>query len=67
MNKPRSPLRAFRFERNLTQSDLAREVNLSTSSISKLENDESSHPNVRRILKYCRNNNLKPELFYPYD
>ena len=67
MNKPRSPLRAFRFEHNLKQSDLAKEMNLSTTAISKLENDSSSHPTVRRVLKYCRNNNLPPELFFPYD
>ena len=67
MNKLRSPLRAFRFERNLKQSDLAKEMNVSTTAISKLENDNSSHPTVRRILKYCRNNNLQPELFFPYD
>ncbi len=66
MKKTRHPLRDYRQEKNLSMQELASELKISAPVLHRLEYNHGSRT-VRHILKYCRDNNLKPELFYPYD
>lgn len=66
MKKPKHPLRDYRFERNLSMSELARELKVCPAVLHKLEYN-NGHKTVRRVLRYCRDHQVEPEIFFPPD
>lgn len=66
MKKPPHPLRSYRFKKNLSMAELASDLSVCTAYIHNLEHNKSHRP-VRRILKYCRDQQVSPEIFFPPD
>lgn len=64
MKKEHHPLHAYRKQNNLTQIALARRLNVSSPTISNIERGQS-HPAIRKILKYCRDYQVDPFVFFP--
>jgi len=66
MKKTGHPLRVYRQDKKLSMTLLASQLKVSAPVVHRLEYNRGSRT-VRKILKYCRDNNLKPEIFYPYE
>ena len=57
-------LTEYRKQRNLTQIELAEEIGVNAGVLARLERNIGNQ-NVRRILDWCRNNNISPDKVYP--
>ena len=47
-------------------SELARELKVCPAVLHKLEYN-NGHKTVRRVLRYCRDHKVEPEVFFPTD
>lgn len=62
--KTNSFLFEYRKQRNLTQMELADEIGVNAGVLARLERNIGNQ-NVRRILNWCRDNNISPDKVYP--
>ena len=62
--KRNSFLTEYRKQNNLTQTELANEMGINAAVLSRVERNIGNE-SVRRVLNWCRNNNLSPDKIYP--
>lgn len=57
-------LTEYRKQRNLTQVELAEEIGINAGVLARIERNIGNE-SVRRVLNWCRDNNISPDKIYP--